>query len=226
MDEYQKILEKIKSVSKECGVEAPQLMAVSKVQPIEKIKTLYDRGQRIFGENYVQELLEKYEKLKFDCPEIQFHFIGHLQTNKVKSLLPAITAIHSVDSLKLLQEIGSRAQALGKTIQIYLQVNVDEEESKGGFKVSEMSAVAEWVKSHPAPQLNFRGLMAIPDPEKNLSQAFRVMRALSEQWSSILGSGLSMGMSSDFEEAIRNGSSMIRIGTALFGVRGSNYTAK
>jgi pyridoxal phosphate enzyme (YggS family) len=199
-------------------VDGPLLLAVSKLQPNEKIEEAYHAGQKDFGENYVQELIEKEiyfrKHLQLD---LHFHFIGHLQTNKVKALLPHVSAIHSVDSLKLLQEIEKRAAELKKKISVYFQVNIDEETSKGGVNPRELPQFAEaaaqcrWLK--PA------GLMCIPDPTKNSGDAFLQMKKLSEKYSSQLGAGLSMGMSHDFEAAIRYGSTVVRIGTAIFGER-------
>jgi hypothetical protein len=195
----------------------PELVAVSKFQADEKILNLYAEGQRIFGENYVQELQDKSARLRGIAPEIEFHFIGRLQTNKVKVLLPLITTLHSVDSLRLLLEVEKRARDLQKKIRVYFQVNIDEEESKGGFRPSDLVALESEVKqfSWIVPL----GLMAIPDPALDPNAAFRRMKELSIKHGAILGQGLSIGMSSDYEEAIHCGATSVRIGSALFGER-------
>jgi hypothetical protein len=195
----------------------PQLIAVSKFQSDETIKVAYQEGQRIFGENYVQELLEKSSRLLPELSEIEFHFIGRLQTNKVKSLLPHVTTIHSVDSLRLLQEIEKRAVALKKKIRVFFQVNIDHEETKGGFLEEDLIELSNLV-----PEMKWivpAGLMAIPDPDRDPARAFEKMAMLSGRFGKTLGPGLSMGMSSDFELAISHGATHIRIGSALFGER-------
>ena len=196
---------------------SPELVAVSKFQTDEKILNLYAEGQRVFGENYVQELQDKSARLRGMAPEIEFHFIGRLQTNKVKVLLPLITTLHSVDSLRLLLEVEKRARDLQKKIRVYFQVNIDEEESKGGFRPSELSALEAEVKS--LSWIVPLGLMAIPDPTLDARAAFQQMGVLSEKHGATLGRGLSIGMSSDYEEAIHCGATSVRIGSALFGER-------
>jgi pyridoxal phosphate enzyme (YggS family) len=193
------------------------LVAVSKQQGPEKIEALYRQGQRIFGENYVQELLGKWQALHEQLPEIEFHFIGRLQTNKVKALIPAVSVIHSVDSVRLLREIDRRASEAGKTIGVYFQVNIDQEQSKGGFLPGELGAVREALGECRA--IRALGLMCIPDPELNPVSAFRRMVELSREYGTDLGRGLSMGMSGDFETAIREGSTAVRVGSLLFGER-------
>ncbi len=193
-------------------------MAVSKFQPLEKIIALHREGQRVFGENYVQELVAKKQALEaqgiLDC---EFHFIGKLQTNKVKQLLPHVKAIHSVDSLRLLGEIEMRAQAAVLRPEVYVQVNVDCESTKGGFRIEELDSLCEALSG--CRSLIPAGLMAIPDPGKDPEHAFRQMRQLSERYQKVVGPGLSMGMSADYELAIQHGTTMIRMGTALFGKR-------
>jgi pyridoxal phosphate enzyme (YggS family) len=221
MEILNSIKEKMAHASKEAGrTEVPTLIAVSKFQPIDKILDLYSQGQRVFGENYVQELIGKSQELKNrGVQDIEFHFIGKLQTNKVKSLLPSVAAIHSIDSIRLLNEVEKRAKELGLRPGVYFQINIDKEESKGGFKVEEIPELIQVARS-----LQFAkpvGLMAIPDPDQNPDEAFKQMHELSLQHRDTLGSGLSMGMSGDFEKAIKWGSTSIRVGTALFGQRPS-----
>jgi pyridoxal phosphate enzyme (YggS family) len=193
------------------------LVAVSKQQGPEKIEALYRQGQRIFGENYVQELLGKWQALHERLPGIEFHFIGRLQTNKVKALIPAVSVIHSVDSVRLLREIDRRASEAGKTIGVYFQVNIDEEESKGGFSPGGLGELHEVLND--CPSVRGLGLMCIPDPERDPVSAFRRMVKLSSEHGTVLGTGLSMGMSGDYDTAIREGATVVRVGSLLFGER-------
>ncbi len=193
------------------------LVAVSKQQSNDKIEALYREGQRIFGENYVQELLGKWLALHKRLPGIEFHFIGRLQTNKVKALIPAVTVIHSVDSVKLLREIDRRAMEAGKVIGVYFQVNIDEQESKSGFSARDLEGVGRALKD--CRSVRALGLMCIPDPDRDPVSAFRRMVGLSREHGSTLGNGLSMGMSGDFDAAIREGATVIRVGSLLFGER-------
>jgi len=201
--------------------ETPELVAVSKFQPFEKLRALYDQGQRIFGENYVQELIEK--KKAFEqagISDVDFHFIGRLQTNKVKLVLPFIQTIHSVDSFRLLDEIESRASVLRKSVRVYFQINIDQEASKSGFSEADLPGLARRLADGGAPAAIIpTGLMCIPDPEKDPRAAFLRMQTLSRQWKDALGAGLSMGMSEDFTLAIECGSTVVRVGSALFGAR-------
>lgn len=193
-------------------------MAVSKFQPVEKIIEALQNGQSVFGENYVQELLEKKEELeRRGISGFEFHFIGKLQTNKVKALLPHVRVIHSVDSVRLLKEIEKRAEEFGLHPEVFFQVNIDEELTKSGFLPKDLAELGE--VAHSARQVIPKGLMAIPNPERDPADAFRRMQSLSEQHGSLLGRGLSMGMSSDYREAIQYGSTWIRIGSAIFGER-------
>ncbi len=219
METLNLILSEIKRVSIEAGKEAPPVViAVSKFQPIEKMIEVYGQGQRIFGENYVQELATKRQMLEsLGYADLEFHFIGKLQTNKVKQVLPLVKAIHSVDSIRLLNEIEKRAQDLGVRPEVYFQVNIDEEETKGGFLVSELEAVSERVQA--CQNVIPAGLMTIPDPSRNVEGAFSRMQGLSNRFGSVLGRGLSMGMSGDYLSAIRHGATIVRIGSAFFGKR-------
>ncbi len=226
MESLAAIRQKILESSHRAGrAEPPLLLAVSKFQPVEKMRALYEQGQRDFGENYVQELVAKAGEFRAQgIPDARFHFIGKLQTNKVKALLPAVSAIHSVDSLKLLREIAKRGREAGLTPSVYFQVNIDREETKSGFLEEDLPELCNALRE-TALQEDFAirplGLMAIPDPQKNPAGAFERMRELSGKHGGTLGAGLSMGMSGDYEEAIRHGATVIRIGTALFGERKS-----
>ena len=219
MEPLARIQKKVEDATARAGrATPPVLIAVSKFQPVEKLEELYRQGHRVFGENYVQELIAKRAMMmEAGCKEVEFHFIGKLQSNKVKQLLPHVVAIHSVDSVKLLNEIEKRAVELNLRPQVFFQVNIDQETTKGGFRVDEIPGLLDAAKA-----LRFsvpEGLMAIPDPNRNPRDAFRRMRELSEKHGSVLGRGLSMGMSGDYEVAIEEGSTAVRVGTALFGER-------
>jgi pyridoxal phosphate enzyme (YggS family) len=219
---YHAVRTELDSAAKAAGRAATdvRLVAVSKVHPYESIRTLYEAGQRDFGENYAQELIEKAERAQSDdLTEIRWHFIGHLQTNKVKVLLPHVAMIHGVGSLKLAEEISKRSdQFPGKSgrIPVLLEVNVDGQESKSGVQISELRTLATRVRQ--LPNLNLQGLMCIPDPGRaaGAREAFHRIAALAAD----LGlPELSMGMTSDFGEAIAERATLVRIGTAIFGER-------
>ena len=194
----------------------PQLVAVSKTQTIEKMMTIYEEGQKIFGENYVQELVEKKTKLNLlGVLDADFHFIGHLQSNKVKLILPHVSTIHSVDSLRLLEEIADRALQFHKKVFCYFEVNIDDEPSKGGFKLVDLPELARNMGQY-LESIQPLGLMCIPKPDLDPIDAFQRMKALSIKWGEHFGYGLSMGMSNDFEAASMAGSTAIRVGSAIF----------
>ena len=219
METLESITQKIKEATHRAERKTPPvLIAVSKFQPIEKMIALYEQGQRDFGENYVQELGAKARAFRDrGIKDARFHFIGKLQSNKVKSLLPEVFAIHSIDSIRLLQEVEKRAQERAQRVEVYFQINIDDEESKSGFRPIDLPVLCEAVRNLRA--LLPAGLMAIPDPSKDPLHAFERMSELSFTFGPELGMGLSMGMSGDFESAIQKGSTVIRIGTALFGER-------
>lgn len=199
-----------------------KLLAVSKTHPIDRIEALYRLGQRDFGENYVQELVQKAEEARVRrLNEIRWHFIGHLQSNKVKLLLPHVFYIHTVDSISLAEEISKRAQnaAPQRKIQCLLSVNIDRESTKSGFDPDAVIEAAKKISQLPGVEL--RGLMCIPDPNSNTQtqNAFSRLRALGAALPGIQNPELSMGMTNDFEVAIREGSSWVRVGTAIFGSR-------
>jgi PLP dependent protein len=193
-----------------------QLVAVSKTKTIEDILALYNEGQRDFGENYVQELLDKQPRLPAD---IRWHFIGHLQSNKVKYILPFVYLIHGVDSLRLLKEIDRQAAKLDRVVDVLLQVHIAREETKFGFDAAE---VAEVMQAAPALRaVRVRGLMGmasnIEDPG-TVRAEFKTLKELLDRWFPADGI-LSMGMSGDYGIAIEEGSTMVRIGSLLFGAR-------
>ena len=198
-----------------------RLVAVSKVHPYESIRALYAAGHRDFGENYVQELVEKSERARADgLADIRWHFIGHLQSNQVKVLLPHVAMIHGVGSLRLAEEISKRAAAQetlkNGRIFVLAEVNLDGEESKSGVQISELRDLATSMAR--LPNLDLKGLMCIPDPARAAGSrdAFRRLAALAADHGL---SELSMGMTSDFTDAIAEGATLVRIGTAIFGER-------
>lgn len=202
-----------------------ELIAVSKTKPVEAIMELYDAGQRIFGENTVQELMEKYEQLPKD---IQWHLVGHLQSNKVKYIAPFISLIHGVDSLKLLQEIDKQAAKHNRVIDCLLQVHIADEETKFGFDVVELIEMLEEGSWKELKNVRICGLMGIAT---NTESLYTIKEEFYELNTTLKGikltyfrkdaffKELSMGMSSDYKIAIEQGSTMVRIGSMLFGER-------
>lgn len=195
------------------------LVAVSKTKPIEDILELYNLGHRDFGENYVQELVEKAEQLPKD---IRWHFIGHLQTNKVKLIIPFIYLIHGVDSLKLLKEIDKQAEKNKRVIDCLLQVHIAQEETKFGFDETEL------LNLELKQFLNVRikglmGMASLTDDVNKIRIEFKYLKTLFEKLktSNPELSILSIGMSADYRIALEEGSNMVRIGSLLFGER--NY---
>ena len=199
-----------------------ELVAVSKFHPVEKIKEVYDCGQKVFGENKVQELLTKVNELPAD---IQWHLIGHLQTNKVKYIAPFIDTIQSVDSEKLLIEINKEAAKNNKKIKVLLQVKIAEEETKYGLEISEAKEIFSNYLEHQYPNIEILGLMGMAtftDNNNQVKSEFLVLKSLFDELSTFRKlETLSMGMSDDFALAIECGSTSVRIGSAIFGVR--NY---
>ena len=199
-----------------------ELVAVSKFHPVEKIQEIYDCGQKVFGENKVQELLTKVNELPAD---IQWHLIGHLQTNKVKYIAPFIDTIQSVDSEKLLIEINKEAAKNNKKIKVLLQVKIAEEETKYGLEISEAKEIFSNYLEHQYPNIEILGLMGMAtftDNNNQVKSEFLVLKSLFDELSTFRKlETLSMGMSDDFALAIECGSTSVRIGSAIFGVR--NY---
>ena len=199
-----------------------ELVAVSKFHPIEKIKEVYDCGQKVFGENKVQELLSKVNELPAD---IQWHLIGHLQTNKVKYIAPFIDTIQSVDSEKLLLEINKEAARNNRKIKVLLQVKIAEEETKYGLEIAEAKEIFSNYLEHKYPNIEILGLMGMAtftDNKNQVKSEFLVLKSLFDELSTFKKLEiLSMGMSDDFSLAIECGSTSVRIGSAIFGVR--NY---
>lgn len=201
------------------------LIAVSKTKPVEVLQEAYDAGVRIFGENKVQELIDKYEVLPKD---IQWHMIGHLQTNKVKYIVDKVACIHSVDSLKLAEVIEKEAEKKDCKVNILIEVNVAEEESKFGLSMEEVIPFVEKVATFP--HICIRGLMTIAPFVENAEENRTIFKNLHELSVDIMSKNidnvnvsiLSMGMTNDYEVAIEEGATMVRVGTGIFGKR--NYT--
>ena len=197
------------------------LVAVSKTKPAVDILALYSEGQRDFGENYVQELVDKQAQLPGD---IRWHFIGHLQSNKVKYIIPFVHLIHGVDSLRLLKEIARQATKAGRVVDVLLQVHIAREETKFGLDAGELGQLMMSVQQAPGEwsAIRIRGLMGmasnVPDAG-TASSEFRQLRTLFEKWFPA-GGILSMVMSGDYQLAVSEGSTMVRIGSLLFGKRG------
>lgn len=207
-------------IKNELQAKAVTLVAVSKTKPVEDILALYELGHRDFGENYVQELVDKEAQLPKD---IRWHFIGHLQSNKVKYIAPFVHLIHGVDSFKLLQEINKQAQKNNRIIDCLLQVYIAKEETKFGLDENEL---AELLKSQLA-NVRVCGLMGMASFSDNMElvrNEFRYLKALFDKHSKPPTSNpelqiISMGMSSDYKIAVEEGSNMVRIGSLLFGER-------
>lgn len=193
------------------------LIAVSKMKTVADIKALYDLGQRDFGENYVQELLEKQPLLPAD---IRWHFIGHLQSNKAKYIAPFIHLVHSVDSEGLLKELNKQAKKNNKPVNVLLQLYIAKEETKFGFDEEGIRQVL--ANKQQFPMLYFKGLMGMAsfsENEQQLRKEFRLLKNMFDEFSSEDFSIISFGMSNDYTIAVEEGSNMVRIGSLLFGRR-------
>ncbi|MAJ13031.1 MAG: YggS family pyridoxal phosphate-dependent enzyme [Flavobacteriales bacterium] len=194
-----------------------KIVVVSKTRSEKEILDIYKEGHKNFGENKVQEILEKYEKLPKD---IRWHFIGHLQTNKVKYLIPFISLIHSVDSLKLLKEINKKAKAKNKVIDCLIQVKIANEDSKYGFNINEVSDVLNYALE--LENVSIKGLMGMATNTNNnnlIDKEFKLLNTEFKKYKSKDFDVLSMGMSNDYKLAISNESNMIRLGSIIFGIR-------
>jgi len=202
-----------------------RLIAVSKTHPVERIKEAYDVGQRIFGENKVQELVAKQAELPKD---IEWHMIGHLQSNKAKQLVPVVSLIHSVDSFKLLEEINKQAKKVNRIIACLLQVHIAKEETKFGFDEAELIDLIQSGKITALDSVKVIGLMGMATFSNNKEQVRNEFKSLKKLFDQIAKMNLpanmemkelSMGMSQDYQVAIEEGSTLVRIGTAIFGSR-------
>jgi pyridoxal phosphate enzyme (YggS family) len=212
---YKQLLEELKEKN-------ATLIAVSKTKPASDISELYAAGQRDFGENYVQELVDKEDQLPKD---IRWHFIGHLQRNKVKQIAGLVHLIHGVDSLRLLEEINKQAAARNKKISVLLQMFIADEETKFGLDQNELKEIVALLQSGKFPNIELKGLMGMAsftDDQQKVTREFSMLQQTFLELKKVFPelNTLSMGMSGDYKIALQYGSTMIRIGSALFGARG------
>jgi pyridoxal phosphate enzyme (YggS family) len=221
----EQVRERIRKVCESCNRDADsvRLVAVSKTIPAGTVKEAIESGVRILGENYVQEAREKFDAL-IQYP-VSWHFIGHLQSNKTKYAVRLFDLIHSVDSLKLARELDKQAKKVDKIQQILVQVNISEEDTKSGIRADEAPRLISEISE--LENLSIRGLMTMPpyfyQPEK-VKPFFAALRKLRDQvkersLTNVSMEELSMGMTGDFEVAIEEGATLVRIGTAIFGER-------
>jgi len=200
-----------------------RLVAVGKVHPVEKILELAELGQRDFGENYLQEALEKIAHCRSQLAgveNLEWHFIGHIQSRKCRDIAENFSWVHTVESIKVAQKLNKYRQ--GKALNICIQVNIDNEETKSGVNIAQIDELAEQIAS--LPNLNLRGLMILPKSRTEKKEQREVFYRCRKMLERLNASGhnldqLSMGMTNDMEAAIAEGATMIRIGTALFGSR-------
>ncbi|MGJ8666369.1 MAG: YggS family pyridoxal phosphate-dependent enzyme [Patiriisocius sp.] len=209
---------------KKYNTELPEdvtLVAVSKTKPIEDLMEAYKAGQRVFGENKIQEMESKWEQMPKD---IEWHMIGHVQRNKVKYMAPFVSLIHAVDSLKLLKEINKQAKKNDRTIACLLQIKIAEEDSKFGMEssmASEILASEEFKKLENVSVVGLMGMATFTDDESQVASEFKRLKTFFDNFRSEYPALkiLSMGMSGDYKLAIENGSTMVRIGSSIFGER-------
>ncbi len=227
-DNYRQVLKNIQDACQAVGRDPKEvtLVAVSKTKPVEMLQQVYDAGARVFGENKVQEIMDKYDHLPGD---IRWQMIGHLQRNKVKYIVDKVDMIHSVDSYRLAQTIETEAVKKNVTVSVLLEVNVAEEESKFGLKMDEVLPLVQQISELPHVQV--KGLMTIApfvsNPEDN-REIFRKLKKLSvdieaKNINNTTMSVLSMGMTGDYMVAVQEGATMVRVGTGIFGER--DYSA-
>lgn len=205
--------------------EGVSLVAVSKYHPVKQLQEAYAAGQRIFGESHAQELVAKAPLMPDD---VQWHFIGHLQRNKVRQIMPIVSLIHSVDSIRLLSTIDKEAARIGRSVDVLLQLHVAQEEAKSGFAVEELMQLAENGEFQPFKHVRYRGLMAMAtfttDNALIASEFARVASTYATLLEKQIFPGadfnqLSMGMSDDWHIAVEHGATLVRIGTQIFGPR-------
>jgi pyridoxal phosphate enzyme (YggS family) len=211
-------IDNYRRIKEEAGRYHASITAVSKKKSVEDIIELIRAGQEVFGENYVQELVTKQKEL----PPAKWHFIGHLQSNKVRQIIPFITLIQSVDSIKLLNEIDRQAAAEGRVVDCLLEIHIASEETKSGFTVQEADGFLGNGSTGKYSNINFRGLMGMASNSEDndlVRNEFRALRKLFDRYRSASFNELSMGMTSDYRIALDEGSTMIRIGSAIFGSR-------
>ena len=189
------------------------LIAISKTKPAEEIAPVLEQGHRIFGENRVQEAQEKWPALKEQYADVELHMVGQLQSNKADDAVELFDAVHSVDRASLVKALGKAMTKAGKQIDCYIQVNIGAEEQKGGCAIADLPALLELAQTHNIP---VKGLMCVPPLELEPSPYFALLAKLAKDHDL---QELSMGMSSDYEAAIKIGATHIRVGSALFGAR-------
>lgn len=224
-ENLEKVRENIEKACKKVGRDPSEviLLAVSKTKPIEMIEEAIASGQKVFGENKVQEIVHKYEEINDNS--IKWHMIGHLQTNKVKYIIDKVELIHSVDSMKLAEVISKEAQKKGIIANILIEVNVAKEDSKFGIMLEETEKYVRNISL--LPNINIRGLMTIApfvkDSEKNRIHFKNLYKEFidinSKNIDNVSMDILSMGMTNDYEVAIEEGATVVRVGTGIFGVR-------
>lgn len=221
------IAQQIQAISNDLTATA-KLVAVSKTKPNEAVLEAYQAGQRVFGENKVQELVAKYEALPKD---IEWHMIGHLQTNKVKYIAPFVHLIHGVDSEKLLKEINKQAAKVDRIQPVLLQMHIAQEETKFGLNTEELNAIVEHVNQGMYPNIQVSGLMGMATNTENQTQIAQEFKALQALFTELKNTHfknnanfkeLSIGMSNDYKIALEYGATLIRVGSSIFGAR--NYT--
>jgi PLP dependent protein len=198
------------------------LVAVSKTKPVESIQELYDLGHRDFGENYVQELEEKHSQLPKD---IRWHFIGHLQSNKIKYIAPFVHLIHGIDSFKLLKEVDKQAKKINRTIDVLLQVHIAQEETKFGLDGNELDELLiansnQLLKLENVNVCGLMGMASFTEDKEKIRTEFKYLKSLFDKYAKL--QTLSMGMSSDYTIAMEEGTTMVRIGSLIFGERQYN----
>jgi pyridoxal phosphate enzyme (YggS family) len=217
------VRERIERSARASGREAKsvQLVAVSKTKPASMIREAFESGQRDFGENYVQELSRKHGELADVASEIRWHAIGHVQTNKARDVVRCAAVVHSVDSARLAREMGKRAEGVGRTIDVFAQVNVGGEAQKSGCAPDELGALLDALGTHA--WLRLRGLMTVPphtdEPEGARTYFDALVRLRDAHGGTERLPDLSMGMTHDLEVAIACGATVVRVGSAIFGER-------
>lgn len=205
--------------------EGVSLVAVSKYHPVKQLQEAYAAGQRIFGESHAQELVAKAPLMPDD---VQWHFIGHLQRNKVRQIMPIVSLIHSVDSIRLLSTIDKEAARIGRNVDVLLQLHVAQEEAKSGFAVEELMQLAENGEFQPFKHVRYRGLMAMATFTSDTALIASEFARVASTYATLLEkqifpgadfNQLSMGMSDDWHIAVEHGATLVRIGTQIFGPR-------
>ncbi len=225
-DNLQQVSERIRDACTTAGRSGSEvtLLAVSKTWPAAAVREAHAAGQTAFGENYVQEALAKIEALADLRAQLQWHFIGPLQSNKTRAAAEAFDWVHSVDRLKIAQRLAEQRPVWLPPLQLCLQVNISDEGSKSGVPAREAALLAHAVAALPREKLRLRGLMAVPEPAVDAASQRRPHRALRELQGALNEQGLqldtlSMGMSADLEAAVAEGATLVRVGTAIFGPR-------